>query len=499
MAQYLTWAKASESQVLIPNYHAPFLTKPALFNPLLLALSRIALLLAIEFVPLYVVAHVLAYLLCGWGLYRCLRTFTNSFGEAMLAIAFMLSSIPVKSLLAAPRYLWDGTVYAMWHFLFGTSDGFLHAMPGSILVTVSTAIVLLAFSAVGRYIQTQARAELKMACVLIFLAAFLHPFEVFVLVAASGAALLLCRWSRKAVRDCLFIGLAGLCGLAPYVVIILMEPWVGDAAQVAAQLKRWDHPGNPVRLIAILGLPTVAVLGLLVLRPRLKQSDVLRPRLKQSDVLLAAWVLSTLLLVSIPWSEHLLDGYHCAVGMLLARLAQQSPAIRIRQWIGDRLAMAGVATMLLLSLGAYMVYWAHAYRNGSAVQPSGHFNTIRPKKEAALIEWLRRNTSPDELLLAPPEYAPWVATTPIHSLASHYLFSLKYEEQLAFSTAFYAGQLEPGEAERRLAELGVRYVVALETSSVSEYLEQAKIRWRHEGLTVYDLGARPMASYRRSH
>lgn len=483
-AQYLTWAKASESQVLIPNYHAPFATEPALFNPLLLVLSRIALLAGIEFAHLYVLAHVLAYALCGFGLYRSLSVFLNSFREALLALALMMLSIPLSSLLTAPRFLRNGAVSPMRQFLYTSSDGFIHGMPGSLLVTVSTAIVLLAFAAMGRYIQTQERAELRKACLLIALVTFLHPFEVFVLVAASGAALLLCQRSRKAVWDCFFIGLAGLCGLLPYAAIALTEPWVAEAAR----LNRWN-PGNPIRLIASLGLPTIAVLGLLV---------PARRRLKHADVLLVAWMLSTLVLVYvpfIPWSQHLFDGYHCATGMLLARLAGESPAIGIRRWVGDRLVMTGAAVLLLLSLGAYAVYWRTAYRNGSAVEPRNHFHTIRPKKEAALIDWLRQNTSPDELLVAPLEYAPWVAATPIHSLASHYLFSLTFENQAAFSVAFYDGQLKPEEAERRLAEFGVRYVVALEKSDVSKYLAKAKIRWKREDLTVYDFGPRSMAPY----
>src|SRR6476659_3716695 len=56
-AQYLTWLGAFQDRAFISNYHAPWETEPALFNPVLWALGRSSHFLGIELVTGYHVLH----------------------------------------------------------------------------------------------------------------------------------------------------------------------------------------------------------------------------------------------------------------------------------------------------------------------------------------------------------------------------------------------------------------------------------------------------------
>src|SRR5215813_6097118 len=41
--EYITWAELSKTHWLLPNYHAPWITEPALFQPMLQLVGRIGL------------------------------------------------------------------------------------------------------------------------------------------------------------------------------------------------------------------------------------------------------------------------------------------------------------------------------------------------------------------------------------------------------------------------------------------------------------------------
>jgi hypothetical protein len=450
-AQYETWVQAyRRGGMFITNYHAPWLTEPALFNAFAFIVGRFGAgagqLIASELLRL------LAYLLCGYGWYRCLMVFGENRSERNAAIVIALCSVPVLSLFAAPMAIaTSDTVPGFGAFLFLAYDGFLHALPGNVPTTIGTALTLLSFALVGEYLRDGNPRRVIAAVVLNGVSAFLHPFEFVLVTAACGAVLLFSRHLSKAIA----LGLAAAIGLAPYVWATVTTDWVRDASR----LTNFDIP-DPVRLVASLGIPTLVGL-LLVLR---------RPPSVKNDRLLSAWVLLTLVLLyvpGVPHPQHLLDGYHVAVGLWVVSLARGHPLWEdVRNRFGTRtMRMAAIVTVGL-SLLVYPTYWAGAFMAGNEVSPRRYPSTVRSTNERLLIEWLRQNASPDDLILAPPGTAGWVATVPMHSVASHWLFSLTYEEQLDFARSLFAGQLTADVARKTLDEWGVRFIVVPENQSL---------------------------------
>jgi hypothetical protein len=378
--------------------------------------------------------------------------FAANRSERNAAIIIALCSVPVLSLFAAPLTLaTSDTVPGFGAFLFLAYDGFLHALPGNVPTTIGTALTLISFALVGEYLRDGKPTRIIAAVVLNGVSAFLHPFEFVLVTAACGAILLFSRHLSKAVA----LGLAAAVGLTPYVWATLTTDWVRDAGR----LTNFPIP-DPVRLVASLGIPTAVGL-LLVLR---------RPASVKNDTLLSAWVLLTLVLLyvpGVPHPQHLLDGYHVAIGLWVVSLARSHPLWEdARRILGARTIRIAAIGTVGLSLLVYPTYWTGAFRAGNEVSPRHYPSTVRSSNERLLIEWLRGNAAPDDLILAPPEIAAWVATVPMHSAASHWLFSLTYEEQLDFVRSLFAGQLTPDVARRTLDEWGVRFIVVPENQSL---------------------------------
>jgi hypothetical protein len=96
------------------------------------------------------------------------------------------------------------------------------------------------------------------------------------------------------------------------------------------------------------------------------------------------------------------------------------------------------------------------WRDGRRPDPEWLLNTIRPKPERALLDWLQRDTGRDALVVSPPDLAPWIATIPRVSFASHDFFSITYAHQRELAERFFNGEIP---AQKLIDEYGARVFV----------------------------------------
>ena len=104
-AQYLTWMRGFESAWLIPDFHAPWSTEPALFTPLLWSLARICRITAVDPAIGLLLMHLSFHLLAAVGLCRALGAFTETRRQALFAVLAMLCSVPLKSRAVRPGFV----------------------------------------------------------------------------------------------------------------------------------------------------------------------------------------------------------------------------------------------------------------------------------------------------------------------------------------------------------------------------------------------------------
>lgn len=494
VAQYFTWMQAfQQGGMLIPNYHAPQLTEPALLNPALWLIAKTALLLGVHLTAAYHVFHYLFYLMAAFALFYAVRQFTESAAQARAAYVAVLLAVPVQSLLYLPAFAKPGrswsqpvSLHGAGEFVWWTSDGFFHGISGSALVTFGTAATLLAFGLLARYLRGGGRGYLFGAALTACVSAAVHPFEILVIASAGPLALLLrhgAGWRQK-IADALLVGGAGLLGLLPYAVLVGRHQWLRDVAAI----NRWT-PFPPFRLLTFLGLPMIGAIVLSLLQP--KESSA-------TDRLLKLWVACALIglyVPLVPHAQHLLDGIHYAGALLFVRQASRSGLLSGIWARHPRMIKAFVAGLAILSLGPCVAYYRQSFRDGYAVEPAQFSCAIAPRAERLAISWIHEHARPGELVLAPRESAPWFATAPVHSLASHPLFSITYTDQVQFNDDFFGARLDRDTARELLAGYGVSYVVMPEDSPGRIYLQGAVQRAGFGSLAIFELPGNRMGRY----
>jgi hypothetical protein len=495
--QYLTWIDAYQrtSGWLLPDYHAPWATEPALLNPFCWFIGRASAALGVDGLWLYHLLYLAFSIAGGYALLFALRAFSYSRTQARLALLVSFCAVPVASVLALATFLlgkanaWLGLIWwaSKVHGRFN-GDGFIDGISGSPLVLFGTVTTLLCMGLLAKYCRTSSPRYLWWAGLTASVGAFIHPFEIFVIMAAGGLALLVRRdrpWAQAA-GDAACLVVPGLAGLAPYLYLTSRHAWLREAA---AQ-NHWDAFSPPM-LVLMLGFPALFCLVSFTL-PLGKRAV--------TDFLLLCWFAGALLGVYVPWlpwSHHLLDGVHYATALLLVRQAARCHWLR-RLWAGRPLLVrASLAVFLAASLAAHAIYLADA--TAAARVAGGGGSTMVSQTDRAVLAWLRGHATAGDLVLAPKSSAGWFAAVPMHSFASHWLFSLTWSQQVHLSDAFYAGALDRAAADALLADYGVRYAVIPNQSPAAAYFSGQAPAARIESAAIYRIsnpGMRPFPSSR---
>ncbi len=100
-----------------------------------------------------------------------------------------------------------------------------------------------------------------------------------------------------------------------------------------------------------------------------------------------------------------------------------------------------------------------------------------------MLDWLRSNLPRNRVVLAPEEMAPWVATLPQVTMASHDVFSITFDAQHAAAKQFYAGDMSV------IDRYGVSYVIA------EQPLDGGVLRHREGNLHLYQMADRDPLPY----
>ncbi|MFN8580372.1 MAG: hypothetical protein U0163_05255 [Gemmatimonadaceae bacterium] len=149
VAQYVTWVHAYRHAWLLPNFHAPWSTQPALLNPALATVGHLADWLHLSDAAALVGLNLVAHVLAGVATVVALRTWTDSTAQRLLVVVALIASIPLDAVVVTPsalRSVLAGDPTNARGFAIWASDGFLHGINNSPLVTAGTTAVILTFS-----------------------------------------------------------------------------------------------------------------------------------------------------------------------------------------------------------------------------------------------------------------------------------------------------------------------------------------------------------------
>jgi hypothetical protein len=485
VAQYLTWIHASAHQARIPNYHAAWRTGPGLFNPIAWAIAVAAGLGRVSPIVAYNLFLFTGYCFNAWAFVFCLKTFCRSRGEAIAAMILAFCCVPLRSLLLLPVQLLSHNRVGMvgsgeFHF---SSDGFLRGLNGSIM-TFGVGVAVLAAALWVRYLRAGKSAYLCRFLVVIVAGIIFHPFEPIYIVTISILSLVWIRRNEfgRALKIIALIG--AVCGLTLlfHVVPVLKHPWLALIAPVNR-----GFPFTPVQTVSMLGLPAIVALALLLLGfpKRFWNRD-------PETGFLVLWLLGFFVIVYIPclpFPLHMLHGAFLAIGILLVHQWREIRpfAERVVPWRGVRILFATLfCGWMIYPQAAYR--W-QAWRDGASPQPYAFYSTVVSDDEVELIHWFREKGVSEELVLSPAEMAPWIATAPVYSFASHKLFSLLVLRpwDKVLQTDFYAGRLTPAAAADFLERYQIRFIVVPNGSLGEHYVGAAVPRLHLKTMTLVEL------------
>jgi len=189
----------------------------------------------------------------------------------------------------------------------------------------------------------------------------------------------------------------------------------------------------------------------------------------------------------LPWPLHFINGLYYAAVILVVRKLETTPRL-VGLWANQRWRLGFIILLVGAALAPHTYFRYLRYRNGAtATEAFGEDPAVAPLDEVRAIAWLRAHGASEKLILAPLENAPWMATVPMHSFASHWIFSLTEYQQKCQSMAFFQGTLSDTESDSLLKSYGVRYVLAPAMSPALRYIRNAELRWTGERMVLYEL------------
>ncbi len=457
--QYLTWIQQAQHKILVPNLHAPWITEPALFQPLMVVTSR----LPFPVIYSYYGLHFLMYWLASFCLIEAGFTFCRSWRQLAMAAVVVICELPLKMLawtagkLLSPG-LAEAFAYGPIEFCYDSADGlFRGGISNSMTLTFGTASMLAGFTLLAKYQEKRRPALLVALLAVCAVSAILHPYEIFVI--GPGAVIFFVIYRQW--REALLVIVASAAGMAPHFYFLLRSNWLLDNSEGihgTVNTLSWAP--------ATYGLPFLILAGLMALSFRMSWVN---------DQILQIWFFTTLLIPFVPGSPfafHLFDGFAYCLALLLTRVASNDKQLRLlwanRPVMAKSLAVGFTAPAAV----ALCLFLAQLTADGRAKQPEVFLSSVIPSQDIELVEWTAVNIPAGKLVLSPDKLAPWITAGGVQSLASHDVMSITFKEQLELVQSFYGGKQVLQEIIDRY---GISYLILRDDS---------KILLREEGLSA---------------
>ena len=449
-AQYLTWAREAGRSLFTDNKLTAEPT-PAVFVNLHWWLpGRLAALVGMGFAPMYQLYRLVAVVLLVWVNYRfAAHLFAD---PARRRFAFLLSLVGsgLGWIWVALKYATGGRAPFFPLDIYTTPGNAFWVMVASPHLTLAAALVagmlLLALRAVER-------DRLGWAVGAGGLALFLGLGHVYDLVTVWAVLALF--GLLRVLRDGRFWRTLLLLG----VVVLLSAPaplywaWVSSHPAWSEALAQYENLGvftpDPLHLLVLLGLPFL--LAAATYRGWVPLRD-------QDDrwLLVKAWFVSVPLLVYLPlhFQIMLLTGYTVPV----AALATRGLFDHVLPWLAarrERLARWMPAAFLLLAAltNVYLFGWRF-------VELSRHdYPFYLHRDEVAAMEWLERETPPDEVVLSSFVVGHFLpGLTGDRAFLGNAVMTLDFNRKREMVTAFFGNGMTDVERAALLRRYGVRYV-----------------------------------------
>lgn len=454
---YLTWMTLAPKHWLLPNYNAPWTSDDALVSPLVLVAGKFSSSVGLSPRAGFQIFHLFFYIVAAFAFAAVLYSFCTTRRQRIAATIASVAALPLPLLALGWADLVGKQIPILWlgliQFSYDTADGlFRGGTSNSYTLSFGTAANLAGLFFLTRYVRGGQRRDVVLLALTAVLSALFHPVEMCVIVLASiatfGIQAYRNRNSRTGITNATLVVAGALLGLLPYLIQTSRSQWVRDISR----LYVWEA-FSILWVPLVFGIPTVLAIYFLLMRYRLTTPG---------DEVLRTWFFASFALLyvpGVPMKLHIFDGFPYITAILLVRLLSSHQPLRNLIERKPSLPLAVAAAALAICLPGYVSMYKQLWNDGRKEDPQLLLNALQRTEEPQLLAWFRSHEINGQLAMGPLDIAPWLATVPMPSLASHDLFGVTYEDQNRFVSRFYQGRLSDEDASRQLRDYGVHYLV----------------------------------------
>jgi len=433
-AQYWSWVSASRHALFISNTMTPEPNPAVFMNPMMWVLARLQAALGLSFPALFQAWRIVAVLALVGALVLFLRAAVPDPGQRKTALWLSLFGAGFGWILVVwkvARRLPDVPFPADLYTIEPNTFWSLLSYP---YIALAQGLLLLSVLLVWRAHRRPGVAACLLAGVASLALALVHAYDLIILyavVAAFGCALLL--RDRRLPLPLLGAGVTVAVFSAPmawyFRSLTANDPlWRSILAQYSnAGVWTPQH----VHLVVLMGLPMVLAGAALARRG---------PRTDEA-LLVSAWAVVGLALIYLPvvFQIKMLGGWQFPLAILAAQTwhdtVAPAAARGLKRWL-DAAAAARAARLALVLIVIPTNVYLYAWRFVELRRQAAPYYLLQD--EAAALDWLARNASAEDVVIAPEiigQFVPNYGQT--RAYLAHWAMTNRYHERVTRVKTFF--------------------------------------------------------------
>jgi hypothetical protein len=454
--QYLSWWRGFQSSLLISNKLTPEPNEPIFFNLLWWALAQVSRWTGLGYVPVYQVFRWIAGGSFLWAVYRLIAQLLPDVRQRRTAFLLVTFSSGLGWVLVVLKYtLAKGELLFPLDVYIAEGNSFLCIL-GYPHFAFAAAFIALTFEFIWRGWKEEQTKYMVIAGVLALLLGWMHAYDLLLIYGIIGTFAILVWLKQRAFSWRLFWGGVIVCvlscsGAIYSVVLTTVDPlW----EEVLAQFANADvYTPSPPHLVILFGfsllLAVTAWIGL-----------VWRKQWSEENLFVIGWFLAGAMLNYIPtdFQIHMLNSWQIPIMVLVTKGLYDFVTPAIANWrptVGEKATRWVVVVFAIAVLPTNLYLWAWRF-----VDLARHdYPFYLHREDAAALDWLRENTSPDDVVLCSltiGQYVPAVSGNT--AFLAHWAQTVDFYDKRNRVARFFDVAAPDEERVETIYNFGVDYV-----------------------------------------
>jgi len=455
--QYLSWWRGFQSAFLVSNKLTPEPNAPLFFNLLWWVLGQVSRWTGLGYAPVFQALRWVAGGSFLWAVYRLIAQFLPELRQRRAAFMLIALSSGLGWVLVVLKYtLARGELLFPLDVYIAEGNSFLCILAYPHFVLALTFISLI-FESVWRGWKEGCTGHMVIAGLLALVLGWTHTYDLLIIYGVMGVFALLVWLKGRAFPWRLFwgggiVGVLSCSGAIYSVVLTRIDPlW----KEVLAQFSNAGvYTPTPPHLVILYSWPLlVAVATWIMLAVRKQWSE--------GTLFVMGWFLvqSGLNYIPTDYQIHMLNGWQIPMMLLVTKGLYDWVAPAIARWrsVPSEKVMRWVGVISLIAVLPTNVYlWSWRFLDLARHDYPFYLH----EDDVAALDWLRQNTSPDDIVLCSITLGQYVpALSGNTAFLAHWAQTVSFYDKQARVMRFFDAETPDEERAETVHTFGVDYVL----------------------------------------